>query len=271
MACCASRDNIFVVGRIFQLLAPSLRSTGWRSLDPLRSDAVSGGASRQRRRALRRKRHRRVCAGVVQAASTREARCRMASRQQSHQPGEGFRHGVHAAPRGHLHAAWFRHQGHLRRGVQGSIQPRKVHDASWSARSSGSESAPSTRACAQFELSVGRQWGRLAADVAAYHTTYSNLVTLAPHRARFGPRDRADSERSDRPTRRPDPAAPDLRRIFRGFGSHCQRPSGHRTEPLGRCDQEALRRSTVRSKVRKRGRASRAGRSGQRVVQLWQH
>ena len=31
-----------------------------------------------------------------------------------------------------------------------------------------------------FEISVGRQWGRFAADVAAYQTNYSNLVTLAP-------------------------------------------------------------------------------------------
>jgi outer membrane receptor protein involved in Fe transport len=32
-----------------------------------------------------------------------------------------------------------------------------------------------------LEISVGRQWGRFAADVAAYQTNYSNLVTLAPH------------------------------------------------------------------------------------------
>jgi len=32
-----------------------------------------------------------------------------------------------------------------------------------------------------FEISVGRQWGRFAADVAAYQTNYSTLVTLAPH------------------------------------------------------------------------------------------
>lgn len=32
-----------------------------------------------------------------------------------------------------------------------------------------------------LELSAGRQWGRFTADLAAYRTTYSNLVTLTPH------------------------------------------------------------------------------------------
>ena len=67
------------------------------------------------------------------------------------------------------------------------------------------------------ELSVGRRWGRLASDVAAYHTTYSNLVTLAPHPLASDPEiapilngliDRLGGK-----TR----AAPDLRTIFRLF------------------------------------------------------
>jgi outer membrane receptor protein involved in Fe transport len=38
-----------------------------------------------------------------------------------------------------------------------------------------------------LEVSAGRQWGRFSADVAAYRTKYSNLVTLAPHTLAFDP------------------------------------------------------------------------------------
>src|SRR5262249_38808927 len=32
-----------------------------------------------------------------------------------------------------------------------------------------------------FEVSAGRQWNGITTDVALYRTTYSDLVTLAPH------------------------------------------------------------------------------------------
>jgi outer membrane receptor protein involved in Fe transport len=38
-----------------------------------------------------------------------------------------------------------------------------------------------------LEVSAGRRWDRFSADVAAYQTTYSNLVTLAPHALAFDP------------------------------------------------------------------------------------
>ena len=38
-----------------------------------------------------------------------------------------------------------------------------------------------------FELSLGRQWGRFTADVAAYQATYTNLVTLTPDALAFDP------------------------------------------------------------------------------------
>ena len=205
------RSALSLVG-FFNCSRP-LRSTGWRSLDRLHSDESpaalpdSGGEHFAVR----------DIGAFAQASYKPHQRVKLVAGwrvDDSHiSQRRGF--GTVFTPRlGVIYTPGdFRSQGQLRRGVRG------FHPTSKGSRRFRECSGPDPNGplepehARNVELSVGRQWGRLTSDVAAYQTTYSNLVTLR-HTRSLRPRDRADPERSDRPTRRQDRAAPDLRRYF---------------------------------------------------------
>ena len=138
-------DNIFVVGRIFQLLAPAQPSGGvWIHCDQTKEPAslpASGGEHFAVRDI-----------GAFAQASykpnrARENSRRLADRQRSRQPrqrGKWFRHGLHATPRDYLLAAWFCDEGHLLRSLQRSFESGKVHHSS--RRPGSSRPAFATRA-----------------------------------------------------------------------------------------------------------------------------
>jgi outer membrane receptor protein involved in Fe transport len=172
-------DNAFVVGRIFQLLAPAAQPTGgvWTHCGPTGASASlpeSGGEHFAVRDI-----------GAFAQASYRPNRnlrfvagARVDNNHISPRSGFGTvftpRLGIIYSARGFvtkaIYSEAFKDPSNLEKfttlpGVlarpEQSLEPERARN---------------------FEVSAGRLlWGRVAAEVAAYQTNYSNLVTLAPH------------------------------------------------------------------------------------------
>jgi outer membrane receptor protein involved in Fe transport len=172
--------NIFVVGRIFQLLASAAQPTGgvWIHCDPTKAPATlpeTGGEHFSVRDI-----------GAFAQASykpNRNVRFVAGGRVDNNHISQGVGFGTVFTPRlGIIYSP--------RRLVTKVIYSEAFKDPSNLEKFTtlpGVLDRPDPNKPLQperarnFEISVGRQWGRLAADVAAYQTNYSNLVTLAPH------------------------------------------------------------------------------------------
>jgi outer membrane receptor protein involved in Fe transport len=172
-----NKDNIFVVGRIFQLLAPAQPTGGvWIHCNQT-GDAASLPASGGEHFAVR------DIGAFAQASYKPNQHVKIVAGwrvDNDHvSQGSGFgtvftpRLGIIYSPRGFvtkaIYSEGFKEPSSLERfttlpGVLARpdlpLQPERARN---------------------FEISVGRQWGRFAADVAAYQTNYSTLVTLEPH------------------------------------------------------------------------------------------